>query len=110
MLGVQGAGRATGSAGRAAGGARQAGRHAGRWGADAAGRHTGCWGAGTARRRAAAGVGAGREPGAELAGQQAPGLGARRATWARGLARAVHSVHSAWFSTRFFDSVFFLSP
>ena len=60
----------------------------------------------------AAGAGAraerhGRARGArrQLGGRCARG----RARQARGLARAVHSVHSAWFSTRFFDSVFFLS-
>ena len=33
----------------------------------------------------------------------------RPGRWAHGLARAVHAVHSAWFSTGFFDSAFFLS-
>ena len=61
---------------------------------------------------------AGRADGRGVRSRQALGtrgarvLGAGRARpgrWARGLARAVHSVHSAWFSTRFFDSVFFLN-
>ena len=87
-----------------AAGQRAAGRWAcvGRW----AGRGSRRWGA-RARRERVRGA-------AAVHGQRAAGTGARRERhggkrWARGLARAVHSVHSAWFSTRFFDSVFFLN-
>ena len=63
-------------------------------------------------RAAGAGQAASARQGARRSAGGAQVRGARQAGaghWARGLARAVHSVHSAWFSTRFFDSVFFLS-
>ena len=66
-----------------------------------------------ARRQAWQAVGRARSAGwhawARGAGRGRGTAGARPGRWARGLARAVHSVHSAWFSTRFFDSVFFLN-
>ena len=90
QAGVCGApGRALQAAGRA--GAGRSGR-AGVW--------SRWWQVRGARDRR--GAGAGREAGRRWARGE-------RAAWARRLAKAVHSVHSAWFSTWFFDSVFFLS-
>ena len=99
LLGAQGAGRARALGERAQGEGR-AGRHDRQQGAHGA--QAGVRGRAGGRR-----VG-GRRAGAAGA-RKARALGAGRAAWAHGLSRAVHSVHSAWFSTRFFVSVFFLS-
>ena len=95
-------------------GARQ---QAGRTGGQALGRasrhaRTGAQGerhgrAREARRQLGGRRARGRARGARGRARQARGLGAGRAAWARRLARAMHS---AWFLTRFFDSVVFLSP
>ena len=96
--------------GRAGVGAGALGRQAhrrGRWGAQG-GRLAGVGADGSASERARA-----RQASSSWAQAQAGGSGARgvlqRAAWAHELAKTVHSVHSAWFSTWFFDSVFFLS-
>ena len=87
---------------------------AGAHGASVAGGWHGRAGAKRARARGEGGrwaVGRGRRAaGREARGRRGAGTGrAQPGRWARRLARATHSVHSAWFSTRFFDSVFFLS-